>query len=76
MSGMPNRISGARVLPSKSPSMAAILAGWYCSVLIPWVSPARIWIGATIAAIHIAIENIVRTASVGARCRARSRSRW
>ena len=25
------------------------------------MSPARIWIGATIAAIHIAIENMVRT---------------
>ena len=41
------------------PSIAAILAGWYCSVLRPCWSPAKIWIGAVTSTIHIAIENIV-----------------
>ncbi len=36
------------------------LGGWCSSVLSPWASPARICIGVTIAAIHIAIENILR----------------
>ncbi len=40
--------------------MAAILAGWCSSVLSPCRSPAKIWIGVTSAAIHIAIENMIR----------------
>ena len=48
-----------------------IFAGWYSSVLRPCASPARIWIGATSAAIHIAIENIVRDSTLSL-----SRSRW
>ena len=51
--------------------MAAILAGWYSSVLRPCWSPATIWIGATSAAIHMAMENITRAGAL-----ARSRSRW
>jgi hypothetical protein len=31
----------------------------------PWVSPAKIWTGATSAAIHIAIENILRACVTG-----------
>ena len=62
MSGMPNRVSGIGPFASasKCPSIAAIFAGWCSSVLRPCWSPAKIWIGATISAIHSAIENIVR----------------
>ena len=59
--GRPNRISGAPSgWLSKWPSIAMTLAGWCSSVLRPCASPATIWIGATSAAIHIAIENAVR----------------
>jgi len=72
-SGIPNRISGAPAFVSKWPSIAAIFAGWCSSVLSPWKSPVTICSGATIAAIHIAIENISRAAGLAAsrsRCRA------
>ncbi len=71
MSGQPNRINGAPRCVSKWPSMAAILAGWCSSVLRPCWSPAKIWIGATMAAIHMAIENITRAPSLRL-----LRSRW
>ena len=72
MLGRPNRIRGAPSGPdgSQSPSMAATFMGWCSSVFSPCRSPMPICSGATIAAIHIAIENIVRTAGV-----ARPRSR-
>jgi hypothetical protein len=64
---MPNRISGAPSgWLSKWPSIAMTLTGWCSSVLRPCMSPAKIWIGVTIAAIHMAIENMVRTASLAA----------
>ena len=66
MSGQPNRMSGWPAPVSQCPSMAAILAGWCSSVLRPCWSPATIWIGATSAAIHMAMENITRARFVGA----------
>ena len=70
-SGQPNRISGAPSLWLwKWPSIAMIFTGWCSSVLRPCWSPAKIWIGATSVAIHIAIENMTRGP---ARCGSRSR---
>ena len=70
--GQPNRYSGAPSLwLSKWPSIAMIFTGWCSSVLRPCWSPATIWIGATMVAIHIAMENITRAP---AWCG--SRSRW
>lgn len=73
MLGMPNSVRGIgpSVLVSKCPSMAATLAGWCSSVLMPWKSPATIWIGATTVAIQSAIENM--TLALALRL---SRNRW
>ena len=66
MSGSRTGSAAAPALVSQCPSIAAILAGWCSSVLRPCRSPATIWIGATNAAIHIAMENITRAPRVGA----------
>ncbi|MND97332.1 hypothetical protein D3C80_896500 [compost metagenome] len=58
---------------SQWPSMAAIFAGWYFSVFRPCASPIRACTGATISAIHIAIDSILRIAGVSrprSRCQA------
>ena len=68
---MPKRISGAPSgWLSKCPSIAMTFCGWCSSVLSPCRSPAKIWIGVTITAIHIAMENI-RRASAFMRSRSR-----
>ena len=66
MSGQPNRISGvgSPLLLSQWPSIAAIFAGWCSRVLRPWASPISACTGATISAIHMAIESILRIAGL------------
>jgi hypothetical protein len=53
--------------------MAATLAGWCSRVLSPWKSPITACTGATSTIIHIAMENILRTAGLSrprSRCQA------
>src|SRR5690606_23771153 len=66
MSGEP---SGSKGVGSpeewpQCPAVAALLAGGCPSALSPWKSPTRAWIGATISAIHMAIESILRIAGL------------
>ena len=52
------------------PSIAATFCGWYLSAMRPCMSPKKACAGATAAAIHIAMLNMIRARSLP-----RSRSR-
>ena len=75
-SGHREQVRAARALPVlEVPLHGGDLGRLVVSVLRPWRSPAIAWSGATMAAIHIAMENMRRSASSSRAAGARRRRR-